>query len=105
MDMNEWFFGAGDFLKANLESLLGITVIENYIIGWIFSFGLLGAIPLLISVFLLPIKMVSNMQLNAKIAILTMLFVSITNNALSVKTMALFFIFTILSCMYHPYKK
>ncbi len=45
---HEWLFGASDNLQSAIELYLGISVIENFIIGWIFSFGLICAIPLLL---------------------------------------------------------
>lgn len=98
LSIQELFFGATEQFKNNIELLIGQKTIENYLIGWIVSFGLLGAIPLLISVFCLPVKMVMSMPLNAKVAVMTLFLVSITNNALTVKTAVLLFFFTVLTC-------
>lgn len=100
LSFQEWIFGASAQFKSNIELLIGQKTIENYLIGWIVSFGLLGAIPLLISVFCLPIKMVMSMPLNAKVAVMTLFLVSITNNALTVKTTALLLFFITLVSLY-----
>lgn len=98
LNIQEWAFGASSQLKGNLEFLIGQKTIENYLIGWIVSFGMVGAIPLLFSVFFMPIRMVINMPLNAKVAVMTFFLVSISNNALTVKTTALLFLFTVIAC-------
>jgi hypothetical protein len=100
LSIQEWFFGASNQFKENIIYFIGQKTIENYVIGWIVSFGLLGAIPLLISVFCLPIKMVMSMPLNAKMAVMTLFLVSITNNALTVKTTALLLVFITLVSLY-----
>ncbi len=99
MDTREWLLGASNTLKSNLAFFIGQKTIENYLVGWLFSFGLLGAVPLLISVFNMPIRMVANMPLNAKVSLMSLFLVSITNNALSVKTTVLLFVFTALTCL------
>ena len=99
MSIKELIFGASNELKDSVIFIMGQKTIENYIIGWIMSFGLVGTIALLISVFLIPIKMAWNMNLNAKISIAILSFASITNNALSTKTIILLFLFTVIACL------
>lgn len=100
LNFNEWFFGASKEIKDNISFFIGIDIIENYIIAWIMSFGLLGAIPLLLSSFILPLRMVKSMSLNAKITVLTFAIVSISNNALATKTPALLLLSLTLVCLY-----
>lgn len=99
MNMHEWVFGGSENLKYSISSIIGQKTIENYLIGWIVSFGLIGTIPLLMSVFTMPIKIVSKLGLNEKVSLLSFLVISITNNALAVKTTALLFIITVLVCL------
>jgi hypothetical protein len=99
LSIQEWFLGASNQFKANIIYFIGQKTIENYVIGWIVSFGLIGAIPLIISVFTMPLKMVMSMPLNAKVAVTVLFLVSITNNALTVKTSALLFFFTVITCL------
>jgi Sec-independent protein secretion pathway component TatC len=100
LSFNEWLMGASDEIKDNLSFFIGIDIIENYIIAWIMSFGLLGAIPLLLSSFILPLRMVKSMSLNAKVTVLTFAIISISNNALATKTPALLLLSLTLVCLY-----
>ncbi len=98
LSLYEWFFGAGDSIKNNIKFFIGIGTIENYLIGWVVSFGLLGAIPLFTSVFLLPARLALDLDLRARLVIFSFFFTSITNNALSAKSIVILFILMALIC-------
>lgn len=99
LSFNEWLFGANESIKDNIKFYIGVNVIENYLIGWVISFGLFGAIPLFVSVFLLPIKMSLNLDVKATLALSVLFFTSITNNALSVKGIIILLFFLAFSCL------
>lgn len=99
MSLKDWIFGASYEIKGNIDDIIGQNTIENYFIGWLVSFGLLGAIPLFLSVFLIPIRVAVNMPIAVKISVITLFLVSISNNALSVKTTVLLFVFSTFACL------
>ena len=94
----EWFFGAEDSLRKNIKSIIGINTIENFFIGWIVSFGLLGAIPLLISVFLFPLKLSLSIGSKGKLSLMIFFLVSLTNNSLSTKGTVVLLVLVVFSC-------
>ncbi len=100
LSLNEWFFGATENLRSSIEIYLGITVIENYIIGWIYTFGLIGAVPLFIS-FIYPIYFFfMKGQWPIKVTIIGFLIVALSNNSLNTKTVTLFFLYLVLLLLY-----
>jgi hypothetical protein len=100
LSLHEWFFGATDNLRSAIEIYLGITVIENYLIGWIFTFGLIGALPLFIS-FSYPLYyFFMKGQWPVKVTILGFLIVAASNNSLTTKTPILLFLYIVLSLLY-----
>ncbi|WP_334474954.1 VpsF family polysaccharide biosynthesis protein [Vibrio sp. 16] len=88
---SEWLLGASNNLQSSIELYLGISVIENFFIAWVISFGLICAIPLLLA--LVSIFSALSRRANgiAPMAIPVFFFVSITNNSLTTKTPALLF--------------
>lgn len=97
---NEWLFGASENLLLNIESYIGISVIENYIIGWILTFGLIGTLPLMLCL-LSPLSyFYFNGNFSTKISILVFLIAGISNNSLTTKTPVLLIIFTVVFCVY-----
>lgn len=94
----EWFLGASQTLLDNIAFYIQIDVIENYIIGWIVSFGIICTVLLFLSCYKLPLKIALGKNRNsAKIALIVFILVSLTNNALTTKTPALLFL---ISAMY-----
>ena len=94
----EWFLGASHSLLDNIAFYIQIDVIENYIIGWIVSFGIICTVLLFLSCYKLPLKIALGKNRNsAKIALIVFILVSLTNNALTTKTPALLFL---ISAMY-----
>ncbi|WP_019276014.1 VpsF family polysaccharide biosynthesis protein [Vibrio coralliilyticus] len=97
LSVREWIFGASHRLLESIELYLDIDVIENYLVGWIFTFGLVGAVPLFVTVFVpLGYFAVSGNYIE-RVTILSFALVSITNNSLTTKTPALLLLFT---CLY-----
>ncbi|BCN25935.1 VpsF family polysaccharide biosynthesis protein [Vibrio alfacsensis] len=91
---NEWLLGASDNLQSAIELYLGISVIENFIIAWIYKFGLLGMIPLLTMVLLTLYSLSLKSRGLAYFSVLIFLIVSTSNNSLSTKTPALLLMFS-----------
>ncbi|MEL0654600.1 VpsF family polysaccharide biosynthesis protein [Pseudoalteromonas issachenkonii] len=100
LSFNEWLFGASDNLRNAIDVYLGITVIENYLIGWIFTFGLIGAIPLLFSLFYPLYFFYKKGNWRTKVTILSFIVVSVSNNSLTTKTAVLFFFYLVLLLSY-----
>ncbi|MDD1792969.1 VpsF family polysaccharide biosynthesis protein [Enterovibrio sp. ZSDZ42] len=93
---SEWFWGASNNLQSAIELYLGISVIENFIIAWIYKFGLIGTLPLLSMLLITLFSLAIKARGLAFLSILTFLIVSISNNSLSTKTPALLFMFSAL---------
>ncbi|MDN3697937.1 MULTISPECIES: VpsF family polysaccharide biosynthesis protein [Vibrio] len=100
LSISEWIFGASDRLLESIELYIGIKVIENYIIGWIFTFGLLGMIPLTVCVFLPMFFFAINGRYSDKLAMMTFFVISLTNNSLTTKTPVLLLFLCILYLRY-----
>ncbi|NMM39540.1 VpsF family polysaccharide biosynthesis protein [Pseudoalteromonas arctica] len=95
---SEWFFGASHSLLNNIAFYIQIDVIENYIIGWIVSFGIICTALLFLSCYKLPLKIALGRNRNSsRVALVVFILVSLTNNALTTKTPALLFL---ISAMY-----
>jgi len=96
LTVREWILGASHRLLETIELYIGINVIENYFIGWIFTFGLVGAVPLAICVFFPLYKFAMNGDYSSKLSVLLFLLVGITNNSLTTKTPVLLLLFCVL---------
>ncbi|RYU46109.1 hypothetical protein ERW49_10595 [Aliivibrio finisterrensis] len=96
LSLTEWLFGASANLQSAIDLYLGISVIENFIIGWIFSFGLIFTIPLLLVLVILFGSLLLRAGGISYIAVPAFFLVSITNNSLTTKTPALLFMITTL---------
>ncbi|TKF22569.1 hypothetical protein FCV43_06015 [Vibrio genomosp. F6] len=105
LSMSEWVFGASDRLLESIELYIEIKVIENYIIGWIFTFGLLGMIPLTICVFLPIIFFAINGRYPDKLALMTFFIIGLTNNSLTTKTPVLLLLLCVLYLRYKELKE
>lgn len=84
----EWLRGANYFFLDNIDAYIGTKIVENYLIGWVLSFGAVGALVLFFSIFSVPIKIAFRGGLDIKLAVFSFVLLSLTNNALSVKTQA-----------------
>ncbi|EMK6863091.1 hypothetical protein V9J67_003493, partial [Vibrio cholerae] len=100
LSSSEWLFGASHGLLNDIVFYIGINVVENYLIGWILNFGLLGCIGLLFSTYLVPFMLVYKQGWSAKVVLISFILISVTNNALTVKTPALMFLMVVLACCY-----
>ena len=106
LSLSEWFFGATKSLIDNIAFYIQIDVIENYIIGWIVSFGVICAFLLFISCFKLPIKLcMRGYSLTSRMTLMVFILVSLTNNALTSKTPALLFLTSVLYLFYTTREK
>lgn len=97
LSAREWIFGASHRLLESIELYLDIDVIENYLVGWVFTFGLVGAVPLFVTVFMPLGYFAVTGNYIERVTILSFALVSITNNSLTTKTPALLLLFT---CLY-----
>lgn len=93
---SEWLLGASKNLQSSIDLYLGISVIENFVIAWVISFGLICTIPLLLTLFSIFIALSRRVNGIALLAVPVFFFVSITNNSLTTKTPALLFMMTAL---------
>lgn len=100
LSIKEWFFGASDNLRNAIDIYLGITVIENYLIGWVFTFGLIGALPLVFCLFYPLYFFFRKGDWRTKVTILSFVVVSVSNNSLTTKTTVLFFFYIVLLLSY-----
>ncbi len=73
---------------------------ENYLIGWVLNFGLLGCIGLLLATYTVPVRLICRQEFPAQVALLSFMLISLTNNALTVKTPALVLFVVALVCRY-----
>ncbi|EGR0159353.1 hypothetical protein DD565_14305 [Vibrio cholerae] len=96
LTVSEWIWGASHRLLESIELYIGINVIENYFIGWIFTFGLIGTIPLTMCVFLPLYYFSKNGDYSSKLSVLIFFLVGITNNSLTTKTPVLLLLFCVL---------
>jgi hypothetical protein len=101
----EWLFGAGYSLRDSVEFYIGVKTIENYLIGWVFSFGLIGALSLFISSFGIFYKIILTQGGAVRFSIIGFLLISITNNALAAKTPALLFLIITVLCLFQDKNK
>lgn len=100
LSLSEWFFGARSQLTSNLDFYIGIGIIENYLIGWLMSYGAIIAFLLFLSSHALLFKAYVNGALNQKIAIISFVLISIANNSLAAKTPALLFLYVAVFCTF-----
>ncbi|MEW4580378.1 VpsF family polysaccharide biosynthesis protein, partial [Vibrio cholerae] len=84
LSSSEWLFGASHGLLNDIVFYIGINVVENYLIGWVLNFGLLGCIGLLFSTYLVPFMLVYKQGWSAKVVLISFILISVTNNALTV---------------------
>ena len=104
MSTNEFLFGASQSSREKIKFFSDINVIENYLVGWIANFGLLGLLLLVAGVFLLPITMARRMDSKGLLSMFILFFASITNNALSTKTITVLLMLTVVTCLVQQVK-
>lgn len=97
LSIREWLLGASHRLMESIELYIGINVIENYLIGWIFTFGLVGTIPLFLVVYVPLTYFAMTGNLIERMSVFSFAVISITNNSLTTKTPTLLLLFT---CLY-----
>ncbi|PAR27071.1 exopolysaccharide biosynthesis protein VpsF [Vibrio metoecus] len=100
LSSSEWVFGASHGLLSDIAFYIGINVVENYLIGWVLNFGLVGCIGLLLATYTVPVRLNYRQEFPAQVALLSFMLISLTNNALTVKTPALMLLVVALVCRY-----
>ena len=98
----ELFFGVENSFSLIIEETVGVETIENVWLGWLFQFGLLGTIPLILSLLFMLFSLANNMKLYPIVTLF--LLVCSANNSLSTKTPALL-IFTLSLVIISEYMK
>ncbi len=98
--VRDWIFGLPSSSQIfYLQQKIGILIIENYVVDWICHFGLLGTIPLILSMTMVFIYSIRHIKAFTIFPIGIFLSVSVFNNSLCTKTPALFFLTIILFCL------
>ncbi len=98
--VNDWIFGLPSSSQIfYLKQKIGVLIIENYVVDWICHFGLLGTIPLILSMTMTFIYSIRHIKASTIFPIGIFLSVSVFNNSLCTKTPALFFLTIILFCL------
>lgn len=98
LTFGEWLLGASVELKDNVSFFLGVEIIENYFVAWIVEFGLLGALPMLLSIFPVLFYFFVCGDGVSRAAIVNFTVISLSNNALATKTPILLFLYVFLAC-------
>lgn len=98
LTLHEILFGVSfDFLD-NIDHFIGNQIIENYLVAWMLGYGLIGAGPLILFFLNFLVKLFFVSGVFARMSVASFFLISITNNALSIKTSAfLFFLVCIAS--------
>ncbi len=102
--LNEWLFGANGRLMEMLPEIINNGIIENFWIGWLLQFGLIGLLPIGVAFLYLFVRLMLIRDLYLKAASVSFLLASYTNNSLSAKTPALLFFFTLASIVIYNRK-
>lgn len=100
LSYHEWFLGARSSLLNNIEYFIGINVVENYMVGWILSFGLICCFLLTMAVYNVPLYIARNNGFLYIVVLASFILISLSNNALSSKTNALLFLFFSFGCVF-----
>lgn len=99
LTFKELILGASESLRSSITYYIGIKIIENYILGWLISFGVVGMVLLILAVTSIPITKLIKSDLPIRVIISSFFVISITNNALTAKTPALLILFIVLACV------
>lgn len=98
LSLPEVLLGASNDVMLNIEYFIGNSVVENYIVGWILFYGLVGALPLIFFLFFFFLRIAINSNVYLRLSILSFVFISLTNNALTAKTPALLLLLLAIAC-------
>lgn len=108
MDYYQWIFGAYKEMVEGVKLRYGFKIIENYLIAWVSEFGLLGALPLFLSIYLILGKLMLERNVYITASIIIFSIVALTNNSLVTKTPVVFYFFVSMFLMLnlkYNYKK
>ena len=78
-------------MLGSVESLINNSTIENFWIYWLISYGLIGALPMALSLIYLWFCMFQRGDLWLKLSVFGFALASYSNNSLSAKTPVLLF--------------
>jgi len=95
----ELMYGASSDLVENISYFINNAVIENYIIGWLLLYGLIGSVPLVFALSYFFYCLFVRGGFVVRLSIISFALISVSNNALMAKTPALLFIFVVIACV------
>lgn len=99
LTVEEWLFGAGEHIMNNIEFYVGVKVIENYLIGWLLTYGLIAAFLLFISSYIFIYILFKAGDFNVKVSALAFFAIAAGNNSLMTKTPALLLLTLAMFCV------
>lgn len=95
LSLNEWLYGASGRLMEMLPDIINNGIIENFWIGWLLQFGLVGILPVGMGLLYFIVRLLFVNDLYIKASAVAFILASYTNNSLSSKTPALLFFSTL----------
>lgn len=90
ISFSELLWGVEPQFYLSVKDVVGVATIENAWLGWLFQFGLIATIPLILTLFNLLLSLTKGMKYLKATAVLFVIICS-ANNSLSTKTPALMF--------------
>jgi hypothetical protein len=97
LSFHDFLFGVPRDFMDNINYFIGNEVVENFYIAWILGYGLIGAGPLILSFLLFLYRVFKFSNIYSRLSLISFFLISMTNNALSVKTPALLFLLVIIA--------
>ncbi len=97
LTFDEWLNGATPALMLEIPEIINNDIVENFWIGWLLQFGLIGMLPVGLALFYLNGRMLVVGPVLVKMSALVFLLGSYTNNSLMAKTPLLLFYFSLVS--------
>jgi hypothetical protein len=98
ISLTELLWGVNDKFSLLIEDVVGVSTIENVWLGWIFQFGIVATVPLILTLINMLFRLGKNIGY-LRIIIVLFLIVCSANNSLATKTPALMlFVIAIVCC-------
>ena len=95
LTFNEWLNGATPQLIARIPDIINNDIVENFWIGWLLQFGVLGMLPIGLALIYFNGRMLMVGPPMIKLSALLFFLGSYTNNSLMAKTPLLLFYFSL----------
>ncbi|WP_330926667.1 VpsF family polysaccharide biosynthesis protein [Candidatus Sororendozoicomonas aggregata] len=97
LTFDEWLNGATPELMLMIPDIINNEIVENFWIGWLLQFGLIGMLPMGLALLYVNSRMLIRGHFLVKISALVFFLGSYTNNSLMAKTPLLLFYFSLVS--------